>query len=376
MTSDSEASLRHEGSGHTLKLATLTPLIEKAQKELAIIADLEDEMIERLICLRDEINVVLGSRGIAPGPNAESPQPVLKEERDECEFDHLMDVVNDILVDEEDKSSTDQDSTECEDPTAESEDTSSHPLKVKEDQFGLVTTKSSGNDLPVRNREAQPPFQAPETVAHRNGTTHECVHILGQEDHKIEERGTDESLEELTATSTNISSVTSTESKSRRKFRTSKSRKTSPMPIIHRSETDSFLKCTEKEILSHPHHKEMIWAVKEDDGFTHLRMNPWKNWTKYLEHMRAQPDGHNPHPHHHEQRRKYTLKDIEKNTHLLKKYEKAKERGSNLLFHRTLLRQFLEGKISQELPDGIFIAIPPPLGTPQSKWDCIKGRLK
>lgn len=103
---------------------------------------------------------------------------------------------------------------------------------------------------------------------------------------------------------------------------------------------------------------------KRKDGVGYLVLNPnFRNdWTVPI------PIRHNA--------KHLTMIDIEKDDYFLRKCAQAKEQGTNLVFHKTKLRQVLLGKIHPVLPNGLRIAIPPPLGIRQADWDCVLGKLR
>jgi len=74
--------------------------------------------------------------------------------------------------------------------------------------------------------------------------------------------------------------------------------------------------------------------------------------------------------------RKMTMEEIQKDRHFLERFRQAQSSKKGILFHRTKLRQVLAGKISPELPEGIRIAIPPPLGTSHRHWDYVTGQIR
>lgn len=78
----------------------------------------------------------------------------------------------------------------------------------------------------------------------------------------------------------------------------------------------------------------------------------------------------------HPSARRLTMAEIDKDDNFLHKCAEAKKKGTNLVFHRTRLRQVLLGKIHPTLPNGLRIGIPPPLGTRQCDWDCVLGKKR
>jgi len=105
-----------------------------------------------------------------------------------------------------------------------------------------------------------------------------------------------------------------------------------------------------------------VMIDKRSDGVGFLVLNPTfqSDWTKPIP-IR-------------ESARHLTMEEVERDDYFLRKCAEAKKKGTNLVFHRTKLRQVLLGKIHPVLPNGLRIAIPPPLGIRQCEWDCVLGR--